>query len=70
MKVKPNPHEETQDQEQTSGAKWVEEMREHFHRNGFYRADDLQRLIGDPRDHVEIQPSTESPFNIVPKKQP
>lgn len=36
------------------GADWVKEMHNHFRQNGFYRAEDLNRLLGDPRDHVAL----------------
>jgi hypothetical protein len=56
--------------ESALGAQWVQEMQEHFRRTGYYRAEDLQRLLGDPRSHVEIHPSTAPPFNfsVVPKE--
>jgi hypothetical protein len=31
-------------------ASWVTEMREHFHRYGFYRREDVERLLGKPGD--------------------
>jgi hypothetical protein len=37
------------------GAKWVESMHAHFQQTGYYRADDLNRLLGDPRDAVGIR---------------
>lgn len=33
-------------------AQWVKSMQIHFHENGFYRAEDLTRLVGDPRKSV------------------
>jgi hypothetical protein len=39
--------------------RWVEEMHEHFRENGFYRAEDLQRVLGDPRECVEVKASTD-----------
>jgi len=35
--------------------KWVSEMHEHFRQHGFYRAEDLQRVLGDPRECVEVR---------------
>ncbi len=35
-----------------SGPRWVESMQAHFQQTGYYRADDLNRLLGDPRDAV------------------
>ena len=33
---------------------WVESMQAHFQQTGYYRANDLNRLLGDPRDAVVI----------------
>ena len=33
---------------------WVIDMRDHYHRTGYYRATDLERVLGDPRDGVEV----------------
>ena len=33
---------------------WVMRMRAHFQQTGFYRADDVRRLLGDPRRHVDL----------------
>jgi hypothetical protein len=30
------------------------EMREHFQRHGFYRREDLNRLLGNPGDSVQV----------------
>jgi hypothetical protein len=38
---------------------WVAEMHRHFQRTGAYRADDLQRVLGDPRDGVEVEATTD-----------
>jgi hypothetical protein len=37
-----------------SGPKWVESMQAHFQQTGYYRANDLNRLLGDPRVSVGI----------------
>ena len=37
---------------------WVIEMREYFQRTGVYRPEDLQRVLGDPRDSVQVQLDT------------
>ena len=37
-------------------APWVREMREHYNREGYYRPEDLRRLLGDPCTGVEIGP--------------
>jgi hypothetical protein len=52
-------------QNEPSAPKWVEEMHDHFRRTGFYRAEDLQRVLGDPRDHAEIRVSGTVPFNFT-----
>jgi hypothetical protein len=39
---------------------WVKSAQEHFHRTGSYRPEDLIRLIGDPRDSVEVTLSSEA----------
>lgn len=38
---------------------WVQEMHEHFREHGFYRAEDLQRVLGDPTVRVEMPATTE-----------
>ena len=48
-------------------SKWVEEMHGHFRQNGLYRAQDLQRVLGDPREHVTLQTSDEEPINFTVK---
>lgn len=32
---------------------WVRDMHGHFQAHGYYRPEDLQRVLGDPRDRVE-----------------
>jgi hypothetical protein len=39
---------------QHSGPEWVESMQAHFQQTGYYRAKDLNRLLGDPRVSVGI----------------
>jgi hypothetical protein len=34
-------------------APWVAQMVQHFQATGHYRAEDLERLLGDPRESVE-----------------
>jgi len=36
------------------GPAWVESMQAHFQQTGHYRANDLNRLLGDPRVAVGI----------------
>jgi hypothetical protein len=43
--------------EQHSAATWVSGMRQHFQQTGYYRTEDLDRLLGDPRQSVEISSS-------------
>lgn len=38
---------------------WVQDMHEYFREHGFYRAEDLHRVLGDPRESVHIQASTD-----------
>ena len=40
-----------------TGPQWIIEMRDHYQKTGAYRADDLARVLGDPRDSVEIRGS-------------
>jgi len=37
--------------------KWVLEMREFYSKNGFYRPEDLRRLLGDPTRGVTFPPN-------------
>ena len=37
---------------------WVREMHEYFRRTGFYRPEDLQRVLGDPRESVQVRVET------------
>ena len=45
--------------ESLSPPQWVQEMHKYFRENGFYRAEDLQRVLGDPRECVHVQASTD-----------
>jgi hypothetical protein len=38
---------------------WVTEMHEHFQKTGAFRADDLERVLGDPREAVEVNAVSE-----------
>lgn len=42
-----------------SGSTWVALMRHHFHCTGAYRAEDLQRLLGDQRKSVGMTASSD-----------
>jgi hypothetical protein len=53
QKSKSRASSRVQSAEKSSPA-WVESMQVHFRETGFYRADDLNRLLGDPRDAVGI----------------
>jgi hypothetical protein len=33
---------------------WMQGMFEHFNETGAYRAEDIQRILGDPRQGVQI----------------
>ena len=65
--TKPQMIPEQQKSEQSAGndPKWIKDMQEHFLRTGAYRAEDLQRLLGDPRDHVELKATGSLPFNFT-----
>jgi hypothetical protein len=39
-------------------AEWVRDMHDHYGAKGSYRAEDLRKVLGDPRDRVEM-PSTD-----------
>jgi hypothetical protein len=41
---------------------WVTEMHEHYQKTGAFRAADLERVLGDPRDAVEINATNEFQF--------
>ena len=49
--------------------KWIIEMKEYYANTGYYRAEDVERLLGDPRVAVtlELEDQIENPF-IKPKK--
>lgn len=51
----------TEEMHQVDGPAWVSEMRAYYQRNGFYRAKDLARVLGDPRDEVSVS------FSDVPR---
>ncbi len=51
--------------EQATDPNWVKEMHDYFRQYGFYRAQDLQRVLGDPRDHLEVQAASDSPINFI-----
>ena len=65
MTDRPNKDEPVRAAEQPAAeAKWLAEMHEHFQRRGFYRAQDLQRVLGDPRTHVRVKTTTD-PGNFL-----
>lgn len=39
-------------------APWVTEMRRHFAEHGYYRQEDLERLLGKPGQSAVIDPET------------
>ena len=41
-------------------AEWAVRMRAHYAQEGFYRPDDLQTLLGDPRTNVRIVQSEDA----------
>ena len=36
-------------------AEWVTKMHDHFQKTGSYRPQDLQRVLGDPRQGFEVR---------------
>lgn len=55
--------------QQKDSPDWVLEMHRHFQQNGFYAAEDLQKVLGDPRTRVEVPSSQESPVNFLHRKE-
>jgi hypothetical protein len=49
-------------------AKWVVEMHGHFQQSGSYRAVDLKRVLGDPRDKAEFRSREEPVDNLLKRK--
>lgn len=54
--------------DQPTSPDWVNDMHDYFRNNGFFRAEDLRRVLGDPRDRVELGPTTEFPLNLDTEK--
>jgi hypothetical protein len=40
--------------EQLKDADWVSKMREHFAQSGFFRPEDVARVLGDPLQHADV----------------
>ena len=40
--------------ERLKEASWITNMREHHARTGNYRPQDIDRILGDPRDRAEV----------------
>ena len=38
---------------------WVKEMHDHYQKKGFYRSEDVERVLGDPGKRVEAPASME-----------
>lgn len=49
----------------TEEPQWVSEMHAYFWEHGFYRAEDLQRVLGDPKTVVERSTDDVSFDNFV-----
>lgn len=47
---------------------WVSEMHQHYRVNGFYRAVDLHRVLGDPTASVKGTATAGAPSNRGDKK--
>ena len=54
-------------EENTELAQWVQQMHDHFREFGYFRAADLHRVLGDPRQHVEIKTEDDPAANILLK---
>jgi hypothetical protein len=54
VKVQQKPTAQPVSNDEQSAA-WVRGMRLHFQQTGYYRASDLERLLGDPRQSVEVE---------------
>jgi hypothetical protein len=52
-RAKAKPAERQIRDSQQRSATWVDGMREHFQQTGYYRAEDLEQLLGDPRQPAE-----------------
>jgi hypothetical protein len=61
----PRPVQVPPADEERVGAAWIQEMHDHFRQRGFFRAEDLQRVLGDPRDHVDVQATDEESANFL-----
>jgi hypothetical protein len=46
---------------------WVREMKEHYAKTGTYRAEDVRRVLGDPRRGVEMSPRASVPEHFLRK---
>jgi hypothetical protein len=46
----------TMSQDQKNEPNWVHLMREHYQVTGFYRPQDLERILGNPRSSFEGKP--------------
>ena len=47
---------------------WLDEMRNYYQETGTYRAEDVQRVLGEPGDCFEGKPSKDMRFNFLPDK--
>ena len=48
-----------------SRVEWAEDMQVYFRKHGVYRARDLDRLLGDPRSHVEVRVDEQKNLNVI-----
>ena len=44
-------------QPETRSLEWVSEMRDYYRRTGLYRAADLNRVLGNPREQIVGEPA-------------
>lgn len=57
LRKKPSPEKHLP--EKSPPPQWVQEMHNYFRENGFYRTEDLQRVLGDPRESVTVKSSVD-----------
>jgi len=57
--AQPDPNGLVTEQQPTG---WLAEMHKHFQRTGTYRAEDLERVLGDPREGAEVEATTDFQF--------
>lgn len=62
-----NPPDTAPDSQHHAAAHWVADMQGHFVQEGYYRSEDLVRLLGDPRDSLQVSVGGSLFFTHLPK---